>query len=32
MEKAKSYPEALEECRLANVKYYNYLTDKYGLI
>lgn len=32
MEKAKNYPEALEDCRFANVKYYNYLTEKYGLI
>lgn len=32
MEKAVSYPNALEECRLANVAYYRYLTEKYGLI
>ena len=32
MERARNYPDALEECRLANVTYYRFLTEKYGII
>lgn len=31
MESAVSYPEAIEECRLANSQYYSFLKEKYGL-
>lgn len=30
MAQASRYPDALEECRLANIGYYRYLTEKYG--
>lgn len=30
MEKAVTYPDALEECRWANIQFYTYLTEKYG--
>lgn len=29
-ERAIAYPHALEECRIANIKYYSYLVNKYG--
>lgn len=30
LEQASDYPEALGECRAANIEYYRYLTEKYG--
>lgn len=30
MEQAQTYPQALDECRLANIAFYRYLTEKYG--
>lgn len=30
MDAATAYPDALEECRLANIRYYAHLVEKYG--